>query len=125
MPEIKKILLVEDNEKIVQIYQAVLEQAGYTVMTTMTGEKALEQITSFNPDLIFLDIMLPGVSGLQVLGSLRSEPQYNAIEKPIVMLTNLGEQDTVQMATDRAANKYVVKANITNEDLVQIVKSFE
>ncbi len=125
MTALKKILLIEDDQKILQIYTAVLTDAGYTVEAATDSTQALAKTKSFKPDLIFLDIMIPGQSGLEVLGLLRSEPSYGSMETPIVILTNLGERDTVKLAEDRTANGYLVKANITNEDLIATVKSFE
>lgn len=125
MAKINKILVVDDNEDILSIYRMVLERAEFTVELARSGDEALTKMKVFQPDLIFLDVMMPGRSGLEVLGILRSQEEYGAITTPIVMLTNIAESDTRQVADNRAADMYVIKANITNDELVDIAKSFE
>lgn len=126
MAGLQKILLVEDDPQICEIYTTILRRDGYEVAIATSYDEALAQAKAFEPDLIFLDIMIPGRSGLEVLRILRSEPQYLSQRKKIVLLTNLGENEAVAKAlATNQADGYVVKADIVPHDLDDIIKSFE
>lgn len=125
MAGLQKILLVEDDPQISEIYNTVLEIHGYQVALAANYDEAISQAKNFQPDLIFLDVMIPGRSGLEVMHTLRTEPQYNCQTKKIVLLTNLGENDAVKKALEKnEADGYVVKADISADDLDAIIKSF-
>lgn len=126
MAGLQKILLVEDDPQITEIYHTVLQGAGYQVVLAGNYDEALAQAKAYQPDLIFLDVMIPGHSGLDVMRVLRSDPQYFCIDKKIVLLTNLGENPEVGDALAKnQVDGYVVKADISANDLDSIIKSFE
>jgi two-component system, OmpR family, alkaline phosphatase synthesis response regulator PhoP len=125
MAGLQKILLVEDNPQLQEIYSITLQSAGYEVTIAGNGPHALQQAIVFKPDLIFLDIMMPGMNGLEVLQALRDKPEYNAQKTKIVILTNLGHDDRVEDAWQKQADGYVVKAEIRPEELIDVIKSFE
>lgn len=121
----RKILLVEDNIQIVDMYSTVIKKYGYDIKTAFTVDKALEIAKDYHPDLIFLDIMLPGgKTGLNALMILRTDKSYGCYDKPIVMLTNLGINDKIEKAWQEYADGYVIKAEIVPHDLPNIIKSF-
>lgn len=124
MAGLQKILLVEDNPQLQEIYSITLQSAGYEVAVAGNGPHALQQSIIFKPDLIFLDIMMPGMNGLEVLQALRDKPEYNAQNTKIVILTNLGHDDRVEDAWQKQADGYVVKAEIRPDELVDVIKSF-
>lgn len=119
---LQRILLVEDNILIREMYQVYLEQRGFIIGVASDGEEALVVVKEFQPDLIFLDIMMPKIDGLQVLELLRSDAQYGCQTCKIVLLTNLGD-DTVAEEHKEKIDGYAVKADITLSGLVDIVKS--
>lgn len=124
MAGLQKILLVEDNNQLVEIYHTILKLADYQVEIALDAKEALDKAKSFEPDLIFLDIMIPGKSGIEVLKILRSEPEYKCQKTKIVMLTNLSQDNQMDPAVDELSDGYVVKANIDAVDLVDVIQSF-
>jgi CheY-like chemotaxis protein len=120
-----KILLVEDTFQIVDIYTQVLAKRGLPVQVVDTVDKLLEVVPGYQPDIIFLDIMLPGGrTGLDALQILRNDPQYEATKTRIVLLTNLGQNDEVQKLWEKYADGYVIKAEIEPHELFDIIASF-
>ena len=125
MAGLPKILLVEDTLQIADIYMQVLSKRGLTVKLATTVDELLAVIVDYKPDLIFLDIMLPGGrTGLDALILLRSNPEYGAIKTRIVLLTNLGQSEEIQKLWQEYADGYVVKAEIDPHELFDIIKSF-
>ncbi len=124
MDGLPKILLVEDVESIVEIYVSILNKNGYTVETADTVDITLEKVKAFHPDIIFLDIMLPGgKTGFDALVTLREDPSYGATKTPIVLLTNLGENEKIKEIWEKYADGYVIKAEIDPHELVDIINS--
>ncbi|SRR6266568_4347388 len=121
---LQRILLVEDDLSIREMYQLYLEDKGYTVGIASDGEEALIAAKSFHPDLIFLDIMMPKRDGLEVLQILRTDPSYGCTKCRIVMLTNLGD-NTIAHRIQGLIDGYAIKAEITLADLIHIIHSFE
>ena len=103
----EKILLIEDDSDISELVQYNLEREGYKVFTSADGELGLNQAGTVQPDLIILDLMLPGLDGLSVCRKLRADPATNEI--PIVMLTAKGEESDVVIGLEMGADDYVAK----------------
>jgi len=103
----KNILIVEDDEDILQLVSYNLIKAGFLVECVESGELALEQVRKKSPDLILLDIMLPGVDGTEICRRLKGDHRYNAI--PIVILTARGEEEDVAAGLDLGADDYITK----------------
>lgn len=125
MAGLPKILLVEDTFHIADIYMQVLARQGFPFKLVNTVDALLEVAPLYKPDLIFLDIMLPGGrTGLDALPLLREDPQYGVTKSKIVMLTNLGQNDEVQKMWEKYADGYVIKAEIDPHELYDIIASF-
>jgi two-component system phosphate regulon response regulator PhoB len=101
------ILVVDDEEDIRELVELNLSREGYQVLCCETGEQALEQAGAKLPNLIILDLMLPGVDGLEVCKKLRSDPKTESI--PIVMLTAKGEEADIVTGLELGADDYVTK----------------
>jgi DNA-binding response OmpR family regulator len=120
--EAVKVLLIEDDVRVRELYELVLKMDEYQVITAETGEDGLAKAKTENPDLIFLDIRLPGISGLEVLEHLRQDENTAAI--PVVILSNLDDEKTITRGVSLGALEYVVKSRITPQDLSKRVKDF-
>ncbi len=114
----KKILIVDDETNIVISLQFLMEQAGYRVDVARTGEEALEKIAHFLPDLILLDVMLPGVSGYDICQRVRQTPAWQVMK--IVMLTAKGRDVERARGLALGANAYVTKPFSTKELLAEV-----
>ena len=125
MAGLQKILLVEDNIELRNIYEMFLKHRGYEINVAVDGEEALKRAKEFGPDLIFLDIMMPNMDGLRVLKLLRHDDQYGCTKSKIVLLTNLGDASRVNPKVKQDMDGYVIKAEIELRDLIDIIKSFE
>lgn len=101
------ILVVDDEEDIRELVQLNLSREGYTVLTCESGEQALDQAFAKMPDLIVLDLMLPGIDGLEVCKRLKNDPKTQQI--PLVMLTAKGEEADIVSGLELGADDYVTK----------------
>lgn len=119
----KKIVIVEDEKYIMDMYKEIMEEAGFDVQTALNGESGLEVIESFKPDLVMLDLMLPGIDGMEVLKKVReSKDKFGS---PIVIiLTNLSDEVSVKYAFAEKADGYLMKTELTPEQVVNEIKTF-
>ncbi|MDY6903245.1 MAG: response regulator [Thermodesulfobacteriota bacterium] len=101
------ILVVDDETDILELVQVTLEKEGYQVVCAVSGEKALEAAGAKQPDIIVLDLMLPGIDGLEVARRLKNKPGTTDI--PIIMLTAKGEESDVITGLELGADDYVTK----------------
>jgi CheY-like chemotaxis protein len=122
--KLKKILLVDDEPGIIELYSEVLRDAGFTVDTASNGNEALQKAEENEYELILLDIMMnEGPDGLEVLKIIKAMPEK--YKKPIVvMLTNLAITNNVKDAYDYGAEGYLIKLTLSNDQLVKKVKGF-
>lgn len=113
-----RILLIEDDSDISELVQYNLEREGFRVYASADGEIGLSQAVQLKPDLIILDLMLPGLDGLSVCRKLRANPL--TAEVPIVMLTAKGEESDVVIGLEMGADDYVAKPFSPKELLARI-----
>ena len=103
----ERILIVDDEEDVLELVRFNLDKNGYTVQTASTGEEALVKVNAHVPDLMILDLMLPGVDGLGVCKKLKSNPKTEHL--PIIMLTAKGEEADIVTGLELGADDYVTK----------------
>ena len=103
----KKVLIVDDEPNIIVPLQFLMEQNGYEVIVAATGEAAMEAIAKNRPDLILLDIMLPGIDGYQVCQSIRTKSQWQDIK--IIFISAMGREVDVAKGLALAADAYITK----------------
>ena len=117
----KKILLVEDEFYILDLYKLILEKAGFKISLAQDGEEGY-QLAQNIPDLILLDIMLPKMNGIMLLKKLKQENLTKNI--PVVLLTNLGQEGVIKAAFDSGASGYFLKATLKPNELVGKISIF-
>ena len=103
----KRILAVDDQRHIARLVQYHLERAGYDVTLAYDGAEALEKVREIRPDLVILDVMMPGINGFEVLHRLKEDPDTEPI--PVIMLTAKSESDDALEGYDRGAQWYLSK----------------
>ncbi|HUS26734.1 MAG TPA: response regulator [Nevskiaceae bacterium] len=112
-----KILLVEDDNNLREIYEARLQAEGYTIVSASDGEEALVVAKKERPDLIISDVMMPRISGFEMLDILRNTNELKNVK--IIMLTALGQAEDKTRADKLGADRYLVKSQVTLEDIVK------
>jgi len=117
-----KVLLVEDDAFLREICSKKLTKEGYTVYEAIDGEQALEGVKQIKPDIVLLDIILPAIDGFQILNEIRSNFDKAISKVPVIMLSNLGQDDDIKKAMDMGADDYLVKAHFTTEEIVTKIK---
>lgn len=116
-----KILLVEDDSFLVEMYTTKFELEGFDVVTAEDGSRGLELAQSENPDIILLDILMPKMDGFEVLDSLKKNAKTADI--PVVLLTNLGQKDDVKKGFEKGAVGYLIKAHFMPSEVVDKIKA--
>lgn len=116
-----KILIVDDDERLITVHSMILETEGFEVVTAADGQSALNMIDDFKPDLVLLDAMMPGFSGFDTLAAIKSNSNYAGIK--VVMLTALSNDDMRQKAVDLGVDDYIVKSQLSVVELITKVKS--
>lgn len=115
-----KLLLVEDDNNLREIYQARLTAEGYDIIAAQNGEEALSIAKQQRPDLIISDVMMPRISGFEMLDILRDTPELR--DTKVIMLTALGQAEDQARAGKLGADKYLVKSQVTLEDIVNTAR---
>ena len=116
----KKILIVEDDNFLISVYSKKFSAEGYEVFQVMDGQKAFNIIKEKSPDLILLDIMLPGINGLEILKQIQENEQTKKI--PVIMLTNVSEKSEIDRAFSLGAKDYIIKTFFTPAEVLEKIK---
>jgi DNA-binding response OmpR family regulator len=120
MDEKKKILLVEDDDTLAGVYIERLQAEGFDVRHVGNGEDALSNAIEYKPNLILLDVMMPKISGFDVLDILRNTPETTNIR--IVMLTALSQPKDKERAEELGVDDYLVKSQVVIADVIERIK---
>jgi two-component system sensor histidine kinase ChiS len=116
-----KVMIVDDEPEVVRLLEVILSRAGYAVAKAYSGKECLSLLARENPDLILLDIMMPGMSGIEVMEALRTI--YNVMTiPPVILLTAKGGMEAMIEGLQAGAYKYLVKPT-SREKLMEIVKA--
>lgn len=115
-----KILLVEDDEALAQVYSSRLELEGFEIKHVANGEDALSAALEFRPDLVLLDAMMPKITGFDVLDILRNTPETANIR--VIMLTALSQAKDKERAQSLGVDEYLVKSQVVIGDVVERIK---
>ena len=114
-----KIMLVEDDNSLREIYSIRLTAEGYVIVSAGDGEEALAMAVKERPDLIISDVMMPKISGFDMLDILRSTPETKDIK--VIMMTALSSEDQRARGEHLGADRYLVKSQVGIEDVVNVV----
>lgn len=114
-----KIMLVEDDNSLREIYSIRLTAEGYVIVSAGDGEEALAMAVKERPDLIISDVMMPKISGFDMLDILRSTPETKDIK--VIMMTALSSEDQRERGEHLGADRYLVKSQVGIEDVVNVV----
>lgn len=117
----KKILIVEDDVFIRDIYQTKFSQEGFDVATAEDGVKALAILEQLVPDIILLDIIMPYMNGIEVLKSIKGNESLKDV--PVIMLTNISEKEKVTEGTELGVSDYIIKSHFTPSEVVRKVNA--
>ncbi len=116
----KKILLVEDDLILADTYRQRLELEGFDVKEVHNGEEALSVTLDYRPDLILLDVMMPKITGFDVLDIIRNTPETTNIQ--VIMLTALSQPKDRERAESLGADEYIVKSQVVIDDVIARVR---
>ena len=116
----KRILLVEDDDALAGVYLVRLQAEGFDVRRVSNGEDALAAAISYRPDLVLLDVMMPKVSGFDVLDILRNTPETANLK--IIILTALSQESDKQRAIQLGVDDYLVKSQVVIADVIDRIK---
>jgi DNA-binding response OmpR family regulator len=116
----KRILFVEDDDALASVYIVRLEAEGFDVQRVTNGEDALAAAITYKPDLVLLDVMMPRVSGFEVLDILRNTPETAKLK--VVMLTALSQDSDKKHAQDLGVDDYLVKSQVVIADVIDRIR---
>lgn len=114
-----KIMLVEDDQSLREIYSIRLTAEGYEIVVAGDGEEALATAVKEKPDLIIADVMMPKISGFDMLDILRSTPETKDVK--VIMMTALSSEDQRERGENLGADRYLVKSQVGIEDVINVV----
>ncbi len=115
-----KVLIVEDDVYISEMYKIKFESENYKTVVTNNGSEVIKIIEKEKPDIILLDIVMPVMDGFDVLKIIKSNKKFNSI--PVVMLTNLSQKESIERVFELGARGYIVKSHFTPSEVVKKVK---
>ncbi len=116
----KKILLVEDDVFVQDIYNLKLKKEGFDVACANNGIEAIKCLEDGLPDLVLLDMMMPYMDGIEVLKKIQEKEEWKDLK--IIMLTNLSEKDRVNEILERGVNDYIIKSHFTPSEVVEKIR---
>lgn len=119
--EDKVILLIEDDEFLSNLITKKIKDYGYNIETAMDGDKGWNAVKKKKPDLVLLDIIMPGMDGFKVLENIKKSKDKEIANIPVLMLTNLGEHKNAEKARKIGAEDYILKATFSTDDILKKV----
>lgn len=116
------VVLIEDEEMLANMYETKFKNEGFDIRKALDGEAGLKLIEESAPDLILLDIIMPKLDGFSVLKRIKENAKTKSV--PVILLTNLGQDEDIKKGQSLGAVGYLVKANLTPAEVVAKVKDF-
>jgi len=116
-----KILIVEDDRFLRELIARKLRNEGYDVIEAVDGEEGLKRIKEEKPDLILLDLILPGIDGFEVLAKAKED--LDTAQIPVIILSNLGQREEIERGLRLGAIDYLIKAHFTPGEIIEKIKN--
>ena len=116
----KSVLIIEDDKFFRDLLTNKLKEAGFNPLPAQDGGEAFNLLKAVKPDLIVLDLVLPGLSGMEILETLRKEEK--TAEVPVIVLSNLSEPEEMEKAKALGVTDFLVKVNFTPEEIIERIK---
>jgi DNA-binding response OmpR family regulator len=117
----KKILLAEDDQFISRAYADGLGRAGFEIITALDGVEALAHMRSEKPDLVLVDLIMPGKNGFEILEEMKADASLRNI--PVIILSNLGQESDVERGKTLGAADYLIKSNLSLQEVAAAIRS--
>src|SRR5678815_2045713 len=117
----KKILLIEDDQIIANIYRNKFTIEGFQVEIALDGQVGFDLVRTFRPDAVILDLMLPKLTGVELMKKIRSEPEFESL--PVIVFSNTYLTHLVQEAWKAGATKCLSKSNCTPKQVIDVIRS--
>jgi len=117
----KKILIIEDDKFLRELISQKLTKEGFDVSEAVDGEEGLRKVKEEKPELVLLDLILPGMDGFEVLTEMREDPVLSTI--PVIILSNLGQKEEVDKGLKLGAVDYLIKAHFTLGEIIEKMKN--
>jgi DNA-binding response OmpR family regulator len=117
----KTILIVEDDKFLRELITQKLVKEGYDTLMAIDGEEGIKKIREGKPDLVLLDLILPGIDGFEVLSRMKEDE--NLAKIPVIILSNLGQREEVERGLKLGANDYMIKAHFTPREIIDKIKT--
>lgn len=115
-----KVLIIEDDTFLLQMYSTKLELEGFEVINATDGEKGLRQAKKEQPDLILLDLILPKKDGIALLEELKQDPSTSSV--PVIILSNIGQKEKIDRCFALGAADYMIKAHFIPSEVINKIK---
>jgi CheY-like chemotaxis protein len=116
----KKVLIVEDDNFVAEVYSTKLMEMGHEIRIAQNGEEGLKMVGEDRPDLILLDIIMPVMGGIEMLASLKEKEEWKKI--PVILLTNVGEKESVQKVQSLGVQDYLIKSHFTPAEVIEKIE---
>lgn len=117
----KKVMWVEDDKFLSDMIARTLSKEGFQLVSVDNGNDALPTAKEKKPDIILLDILLPGKDGFQILKELKQDPELKTV--PVIFLSNLGQKSDIEKGKELGAEKFLIKATVTLEEIAQEIEA--
>jgi len=121
----RTILCIEDEHFIAELYSRALTKAGYEIKVISDGQEGLEEAQTNQYDIILLDLMVPNLTGIEILRALRDPARVPKLKAKIIITTNLEQRDDIRADIEKQADAYLVKAEITPHELVAVLDTIQ
>jgi len=117
----KTILFIEDDKFLRELVVQKLMKEGYETLEAIDGEEGIKKVKEEKPDLVLLDLILPGIDGFEVLSKMKEDPALSSI--PVIILSNLVQKEDVEKGLKMGAVDYLIKAHFTPGEIIDKIKA--